>query len=274
MLRWFRKQTGKNEMTAIRNNILSDPTSDGNFSTTDNNGQTERPSSPVYSYEEFGCNRVNHVSSDQSLTQTCPTCGGTGKLTREQEHDLVALIPVRDSRLRPRRTLLYLLLAVFLCLTVCTVIGVIFFPRSISVKLIEASPKNISIPRSNETDPFIIINCTTLIKNNNFFEAHLDSITVQVNWNNYVVADPDIPGVIRVPARSSVNRTLIVKTVYKDQEAQRIKRVCCGWSFNLAFLITVSAKTHSLTVSSEASDFQLEYINCELQGRSWWKTCY
>lgn len=82
MLRWFRKQTGKNEMTAIRNNILSDPTSDGNFSTTDNNGQTERPSSPVYSYEEFGCSRVNHVSSDQSLTQTCPTCGGTGKLTK------------------------------------------------------------------------------------------------------------------------------------------------------------------------------------------------
>ena len=47
--------------------------------------------------------------------------------------------------------------------------------------------------------------CTTLIKNNNFFEAHLDNITVQVNWDNYVVADPDIPGIIKVPARSSLN---------------------------------------------------------------------
>lgn len=70
-------------MTAIGNNILSDPTSDGNCSTTDN-VPAERPSSPVYSYEEFG-GRVNHVNSDQSLTsltQICPTCGGTGKLTK------------------------------------------------------------------------------------------------------------------------------------------------------------------------------------------------
>ncbi|XP_020616384.1 transmembrane protein 106B-like [Orbicella faveolata] len=204
MSRWFRKYTRKNEMTAIGNNILSDPTSDGNFSTTDNDVATERPSSPVYSYEEFG-DRMNPVNSDQSLTQTCPTCGGTGRLTKEQEHDLVALIPVRDSRLRPRRTVLYLLVAVFLCLTVCTVVAVIFFPRSISIKLVSASPKNISIPKANETDPFIIINCTTLIKNDNFFEAHLDNMTVQVNWNNYVVADPDMPGTIKVPARSSLN---------------------------------------------------------------------
>ena len=84
MSRWFQKFKRKNEMTAIGNNILSDPTSDGNFSTTDNNDPTERPSSPVYSYEEFGDRDrvINHVSSDQSLTQTCPTCGGTGKLTK------------------------------------------------------------------------------------------------------------------------------------------------------------------------------------------------
>ena len=81
MSRWFRKYTGKNEMTTIGNNILSDPTSDGNFSTTDNNDPTDRPSSPVYSYEEFD-ERVNRVNSDQSLTQTCPTCGGTGRLTK------------------------------------------------------------------------------------------------------------------------------------------------------------------------------------------------
>ena len=58
--------------------------------------------------------------------------------------------------------MLYLLLAVFLCLTVCTVVGVIFFPRSISIKLLKASPKNISIPKSNKTDPFIIINVSIL----------------------------------------------------------------------------------------------------------------
>lgn len=91
MSRWFRRNKRKNEMTTIGKNILSDPTSDGNFSTTDNNDPTERPTSPAYSYEEFDDRVNNHVCSDQSLTQTCPTCGGTGKLTKGRAH----LIPVR-----------------------------------------------------------------------------------------------------------------------------------------------------------------------------------
>ncbi|XP_078356242.1 transmembrane protein 106B-like, partial [Oculina patagonica] len=239
MSRWIRKYQQKKEMSTIGKNILSDPTSDGNCSTVDDIGPAARPSSPAYSYEEFDrpSNRDGNLRDD-SLTQTCPTCGGSGKLTKEQEHDLVALIPVRDSRLKPRRTILYLAVAIFLCLAVCTVIGVLFFPRNISVKLVSAFPKNISIPKTNKTDPFIIINCTTLIKNSNFFEARLDGISIQVNWNSYVVADPDIPGTIKIPARSSRNHTFVVKTIYTKQEAIKIKRVCCGWSFNLAFLIT------------------------------------
>ncbi|KAJ7391859.1 hypothetical protein OS493_016149 [Desmophyllum pertusum] len=277
MSRWLRKYFPAKEMSMIGKNILSDPTSDGNISRSDEVGPRYRPSSPpLYSYEEFDRRFVTVQSQDDSssLTQTCPTCGGSGKLTREQEHDLVALIPVRDKRLKPRRTILYLSLAVFFCLAVFTVIGVIFFPRNISIKLVSAFPQNISIPKTNKTDPFIIINSTVLVNNSNFFEAHLDDITIQVNWNDYVVADTDIKGSIRVPARSSVNHTFIVKTEYAKQEAMKIKRVCCGWSFNLAFLITVSAKTHSLTVSSEASDYGLEYINCKLNGMSWWKNCF
>lgn len=55
-------------------------------------------------------------------------------------------------------SILYLVLAVFLCLAICAVVGVIFFPRTVSIKLVGASPKNISIPSSNYSDPVIIIN--------------------------------------------------------------------------------------------------------------------
>lgn len=267
-LRSFERQRAM----SFEKNILSDPTSDGNVST---NGQvSERPSSSVYSYEAFDSTTpVNFVSDQENFTQTCPTCGGSGKLTKEQEHDLVALIPVRDRRLKPRRTILYLVLAVFLCLAICAVVGVIFFPRTVSIKLVGASPKNISIPSSNYSNPVIIINSTILVNNSNFFEASLDHINIQVNWNGYVVANPDILGKIKVPARSSLHHTFIVETMYRGKEADKIKRVCCGWSYNLAFLITVTAKTHSLTSSSEASDTQLEFVNCELNGIKWRKTC-
>ena len=88
-------------MTTIGNNILSDPTSDGNFSTTDNNDPTERPTSPVYSCEEFDDRANNHVCSDQSLTQTCPTCGGTGKLTKGRAHLINAGYNYYDQRVLP-----------------------------------------------------------------------------------------------------------------------------------------------------------------------------
>ena len=79
MSRWIRKYNRRNEMSTIGKNILSDPTSDGNFSTTDEISPSARCSSPVNSYEEFD---RRAQQKDNSLTQTCPTCGGTGKLTK------------------------------------------------------------------------------------------------------------------------------------------------------------------------------------------------
>ena len=85
MSRWLRKYFPAKEMSMIGKNILSDPTSDGNISRSEEVGPRYRPSSPpLYSYEEFDRRFVTVQSQDDSssLTQTCPTCGGSGKLTR------------------------------------------------------------------------------------------------------------------------------------------------------------------------------------------------
>lgn len=34
----------------------------------------------------------------------CPSCSGSGRIPKELEGQLVAIIPVNDKRLRPRRT--------------------------------------------------------------------------------------------------------------------------------------------------------------------------
>ena len=46
---------------------------------------------------------------------------------------------------------------------------------------------------------------TITIKNSNFFEAVLDGFSIEVNWEDYVVANPDIKETIKVSARSSHN---------------------------------------------------------------------
>ena len=70
-------------MSDFPKNILSDQSSDGNvheeiFSGTAATAQA--PSSP-YGNEEFDGRAINEHDRD-TLTQTCPTCRGGGKLTK------------------------------------------------------------------------------------------------------------------------------------------------------------------------------------------------
>ena len=70
-------------MSDFAKNILSDPTSDGNVQEENFSAiaaTAQAPSSP-YKYEEFDRRAINEHDSD-SFTQTCPTCGGSGKLTK------------------------------------------------------------------------------------------------------------------------------------------------------------------------------------------------
>lgn len=88
MPRWFwfpkiAKKSGKNEMSGYEKNILSDPTSDGNIH--EESGEVPPPGVPSPVYEEFDRRPISEHDSD-SLTQTCPTCGGTGKLTKGASH--------------------------------------------------------------------------------------------------------------------------------------------------------------------------------------------
>ena len=79
----WRRIFGHQRVISMEKNILSDPTSDGNVSTNVSSQVSERLSSPVYSYETFDNRESENFVSDQgNFTQTCPTCGGSGKLTK------------------------------------------------------------------------------------------------------------------------------------------------------------------------------------------------
>lgn len=83
MSRWFGRKS-RHEMSSYEKNILSDPTSDGNVH-GDNFSADRTASPPPYRYEEFDRRLVTDRENDSEtsdFTQTCPTCGGTGKLTR------------------------------------------------------------------------------------------------------------------------------------------------------------------------------------------------
>uniref|UniRef100_A0A915PWW9 Exocyst complex component 8 n=1 Tax=Setaria digitata TaxID=48799 RepID=A0A915PWW9_9BILA len=61
----------------------------------------------------------------------CPSCKGSGRIPKELEETLVALIPVNDDRLKPKRTWLYVLCVVLGCLLLAGVVIFLLVPRAI-----------------------------------------------------------------------------------------------------------------------------------------------
>ncbi|EJW83930.1 hypothetical protein WUBG_05157 [Wuchereria bancrofti] len=61
----------------------------------------------------------------------CPSCKGSGRIPKELEETLVALIPVNDDRLKPKRTWLYVFCVVLGCLSLAGVVIFLLVPRAI-----------------------------------------------------------------------------------------------------------------------------------------------
>uniref|UniRef100_A0A914UX31 Transmembrane protein n=1 Tax=Plectus sambesii TaxID=2011161 RepID=A0A914UX31_9BILA len=63
----------------------------------------------------------------------CPSCKGSGRIPKELERELVALIPVSDDRLKPRRTWLFVSLGIGICVLIALTAMFFLFPRSVDV---------------------------------------------------------------------------------------------------------------------------------------------
>lgn len=61
----------------------------------------------------------------------CPSCNGSGLIPKELESTLVALIPVNDERLKPKRTWLYISFWIIVCIIIGGILLFLFMPRTV-----------------------------------------------------------------------------------------------------------------------------------------------
>nr|XP_046183530.1 transmembrane protein 106B-like [Oncorhynchus gorbuscha] len=107
---------------------------------------------------------------------TCPSCQGTGRIPRGQENQLVALIPYSDQRLRPRRTKLYVMASVAVCLLLSSLAVFFLFPRTIDVSY--GGVKSVFVTY-DEDKRIVYLNVTNTlnITNNNYYSVEVSNIT-------------------------------------------------------------------------------------------------
>lgn len=212
---------------------------------------------------------INESSSLIRKETKCPTCKGSGRIRRDQEDALVALIPVSDSRLKPKRIWLWVLITFIVCIVASSVSIVLLAPREISIKndYTSLKPKNISLLKGPTNDTIgLQINFTTQyeIYNKNFFDIKLRNILFDINRNGDVTR-PIISYQknFTISARKNVSFSINVSyTMYTDNDPYA--QLCISHTINDLFSLITSTFTFT-TLWSSNQQFRLDsmqYIVC------------
>ncbi|XP_009460195.1 PREDICTED: transmembrane protein 106A [Nipponia nippon] len=200
-----------------------------------------------------GIARRGHVS--------CPTCQGTGRIPREQERQLVALIPYGDQRLKPRRTKLYVCLAVTICLLTTSLSIFFLFPRSIAVL---PAGLNTSSVGFNATTTSIYLNMTNVLNvtNNNFYLVSVVQLDVEVLHQSLVVGKTTMKTPLNLSPLQSSQIYYMVASRILDDNTYNI----CTWTkvkvhnvlLHIQGTLTCTYLCHSEQLAFE--DYQ--YVDC------------
>lgn len=97
----------------------------------------EEDSRSIQTLTEGTSNRTSHSISDYTELHggcvPCPSCKGSGLIPKELESTLVALIPINDERLKPKRTWLIVTFWVSLCVIIGSLLIFLLMPRTVTM---------------------------------------------------------------------------------------------------------------------------------------------
>ncbi|KAK2831590.1 hypothetical protein Q7C36_016676 [Tachysurus vachellii] len=194
---------------------------------------------------------------------TCPSCQGTGRIPREQENQLVALIPYSDQRLRPRRTKLYVSLSVVVCLLLSGLAVFFLFPRTIEVAY--NGVKSTSV-RFDKDQRIVYLNITNTlnITNNNFYPVQVANITAQVQFYKTVIGKSLVSNLTRVMPLDMQQVDFPVSTVIAN-EMSYIYDFCTMQAIkvhNIVVIIQMTVTTVYFGHAEQVSQESYLYVDC------------
>ncbi|XP_059964889.1 transmembrane protein 106B [Mesoplodon densirostris] len=194
---------------------------------------------------------------------TCPTCQGTGRIPRGQENQLVALIPYSDQRLRPRRTKLYVMASVFVCLLLSGLAVFFLFPRSIDVKYIGVKSAYVSYDVPKRTIYLNITN-TLNITNNNYYSVEVENITAQVQFSKTVIGKARLNNITNIGPLDMKQIDYTVPTIIAEEMSYMFD-FCTLISIkvhNIVLMMQVTVTTTYFGHSEQISQERYQYVDC------------
>ncbi|XP_065665025.1 transmembrane protein 106B isoform X2 [Hydra vulgaris] len=190
----------------------------------------------------------------------CPTCEGTGKRYPDMSKEMVTFIPVKDKRLRPAYIKLKIFLLTFFLISIGGTTIYFIYPRDIKFCINDLPDlKNFTFTSSNSS---MIYKAFIFFKNNNYYSVHIYNGTVQLSYNEFVVAVATIPPMV-VGLRKEVNMPVNLEAVYDEDAGKHINKVCYNnrsfFGQDIQMSAAYSSWIHSDHISGENFYF---YVDC------------
>ncbi|CAG5122862.1 unnamed protein product [Candidula unifasciata] len=197
----------------------------------------------------------------------CPSCRGLGRVPKELENQLVALIPMKDGRLKPRRTVLYVIIAVTLCVLIGGLLIFFLMPRDITI----SSNRPFLQPRSidiNVTAKYANFNVTNLynVSNSNFFPVKITGVLMKSLYGNAVIAQSWAykTNPLEIPARSERELFVPMNFELKGEHGSLVSHCVSSWSWihNLPILFEVTANYTYMGHLEQATLTTFQIVSC------------
>ncbi|KAK0422228.1 hypothetical protein QR680_007446 [Steinernema hermaphroditum] len=134
--------------------------------------------------------RTGTVSNDYTELMggsvPCPSCKGSGRIPKEMEETLVALIPVNDDRLKPKRTWIWVLCGISICVILAAIAIFMLVPRTVQLSSNGTPIMTVNVTRRVD-DPdatkamieFYFMNSIN-ISNANYYTVTVQNTTSQI----------------------------------------------------------------------------------------------
>lgn len=200
----------------------------------------------------------------------CPSCRGLGRVPKELENQLVALIPMKDGRLKPRRTILYVAIAVGLCILTAGLLIFFLMPRDITISSNRPflEPKHIDINVTARFANFTVINRYN-VSNNNFYGVKISGVAMKSLYGNAVIAQSSAykQHPLEISARSEDELLVPMDFILSGEHGSLVSHCMSNWSWihNLPILFEVTANYTYMGHSEQATLTTFQTVSCHPQ---------
>ncbi|XP_025095520.1 transmembrane protein 106B-like [Pomacea canaliculata] len=198
----------------------------------------------------------------------CPTCRGLGRVSKAQEGELVALIPMKDKRLKPRRTVLYVAVATFICVVIAGLCMFFLFPRDVVVTSDHPpflEPIFVNLNLSAYYVNFTVRNFY-YFSNNNFYNVKITGAQVVSFYDQKVMSISLNKTEVNIPMRSTITYGIEMNFFLSSTNDWGFLVKFCedprSWVHNLPLTLELTANYTYLGHVEQATLMTYQSVSC------------